>query len=176
MRFVALITCLLSGLLFVGCCASPSVGDLQAIYGPPGIVFEQQSILIDLNDDGMEERLVLLTDERRGLRLPTQPEVLASGIIVDAFALYDGRRPSVPVFYQVQDYDGYALRLDRVDDQWLLVSDGGRDHTQHVWGWWRHEDDWSLDGWETRTRSLTGDRQTYGAWIKQPLVFVNFGK
>ncbi len=177
MPFVIRLLCLLIGLSLAGCASRPSVADLQAVYGPPGVEFERQSLFVDLNDDGIDELLILLVDQRRGILLPLDSNALASGFTGDGFAVYDGRHPSVPVFYQYNGHNGgYDLRLDQIDNQLCLVSDGGRDHVQKVWGWWRYKGDWLIDGWEARKRSLQADLQTYGAWSRQPLVSVIVGK
>lgn len=168
---------LIVGLALAGCSQRTGIADLQAVYGPEGAVFEQRTFNIDLNGDGRPERLMLLSNADRGLGLlPNDAAELSQGVGVDAFAVFDGRRPNIAVIYQYPCYDGYPLRLDDVDGQHVLVSDSGRDRVQHVWGWWRYSDGWSVDAWEARARSWQDDRQTYGDWRRTRLVSVFVGK
>jgi hypothetical protein len=131
----------------------PKVVDLQAVFGPAGIDFEQRELTVDLNGDGHPEVLVLLADRRRGLKLPNDAATLtARGTTVDGFAVFDGAHPDIPIFFQYFDYDGIDLRLDKIGGQVSLVADGGRDHLQKVWGWRKYADGWPVDGWEARDR------------------------
>lgn len=163
------------GLLLTGCGTHTGVDDLHAVYGLEHLSFKRQALRIDLNDDGHVERLVLFVDERRGLGLPNDRDDLESGVVVDGFAVFDGRRPNVPVIYQYRAHDGYQIRLDTVNEQRGLISDGGRDHHQYYWGWWDH-DNWQFDGWEARSRKWNNERQAWGQWRANRLCSVIAGK
>jgi len=164
------------GLTTTGCSSQTGAGDLQQVFGPRGVTFEERSFAIDLNADGQPERLLLLFDTRRGLEVPRDVSALIGGVAVDGFAVFDGRQPNVPVIYQYPDYDGYTIRLDDVEGERVLVSDGGRDHVQHVWGWWREPEGWPAAGWRAKSRAWVVDRNTWGGWRSGPLVLVNVGK
>jgi hypothetical protein len=177
---------LVYGLLTVAGCAGRSgvgdlsrridFGDLQAVYGPTDIEFDSHELSMDLNDDGHQERVVFLADRRRGLQLPMSPEELRAGKTVDGLAIFDGRRPDVAVFYQYADYGGFTVRWDVVDGQHLLVSDGGRDRIQYVWGWWVYPDAWPVPGWEARQREYDEPMQRWGAWKPRDKTCVLVGK
>ena len=125
-----------------GCTTLVSVDDLQAVFGPRRVAFAERELALDLNGDGKPERVVLLANKLRGYELPRAVSELSKrgGVCVDGFAVFDGVRPKVPVLYQYNEYDGWMVRLDTIDGQRVLVSDGGRDHAQHIWGWWRYAD------------------------------------
>lgn len=168
-----------------GCAGRTEVADpsphsdvdaLQDVFGPTGIKFERRELLIDLNGDGIPERVVLLANEKRGLQLPRSARELITGDVVDGFAVFDGRHPATAVFYQYPDYDGYSLRWDDVDGQRLLVSDGGRDHMQYVWGWWSYPDVWPVSGWEARARKWNEATQRWCDWTPREKIFVFVSK
>lgn len=167
-RLVAVAT-----LAIAGCAGRPTVDDLQGVYGPSDVRFQQRELRVDLNDDGVDDRIVLLANHLRGLRLPQENSELNAGVIVDGFAVFDGRHPTVPVFYQYTTQDGFQLRLDEVDGQQLLVADGGRDHVQSVWGWWRYSEAWPPSGWQARQRKWEESAARYGKWQPaQPVMVV----
>lgn len=151
---------------------------LQRVFGPIGRTFERRRVALDLDDDGRPEQIILLFDTRRGSDTDdVDASSLLRGVHVDGFEVYCGSEPGVLLFYAFQDYGGYSLRFGRVDDQQLLISDGGRDHTQHVWGWWRERDsDWRPDSWQARERVWDVERNAYGRWYDVRRVFVNQGK
>jgi hypothetical protein len=148
------LTFIILPVLFIsGCTTLTSVDDLQAVFGPRALTFDTREFALDLNLDGKPERVVFFANKLRGLELPRSVSELSDGsggVIVDGFAVFDGRRPKVPVFYRYNDSGGYQLRLDTVDGQVVLVSDGGCDHVQLVWGWWRYPDNWPPTGWGSR--------------------------
>ena len=131
---------------------------------------------MDLNGDGHPERVVLLANQRRGLQLPQSSAVWTAAETVDGFAVFDGRHPDVPVFYQYADYGGFGLRWDVVDGQRMLVSDGGRDHIQYVWGWWVYSEAWPISGWEARAREYNEATQQWGEWKPREKTYVLVGK
>ena len=151
------------------------VEGLLAVFGPRGVRLESYPLSIDLDGDGTPERLVLLADPRRGVKMPGRADDLRKGATVTGFALFDGLRPEVVVFYQYYDYDGFQLRLDEIEGRTMLVSDGGRDHAQRVWGWWRHEE-WPPDEWAARERQWDEGVQQYGRWRAADRVQVVEGK
>lgn len=159
-----------------GCASRADVGDLQAVFGPAGVEFERRELMIDLNGDGRPERVVLLADQRRGLKLPRSAAELSATIVVDGFAVFDGRHDDVPVFYQYADYGGFALRLDVVEGRRLLVSDGGRDRIQYVWGWWTYPEAWPPTGWESRQREYDERALRWADWKLRDKTFVMVGK
>ena len=154
------------------------VDDLQSVFGPRGVTFSESKPALDLNGDGKPERVVLLANKLRGYELPRAVSELSrtGGVLVDGFAVFDGVRPKVPVLYQYNEYDGWMVRLDTIDGQRVLVSDGGRDHVQHVWGWWRYADSWPPDGWEARDRIWNQEEQRHGPWIPVPRMNIVVGK
>src|SRR5438046_2283691 len=95
-----------------GCKTLTSVEDLQAVFGPPKMTFDRRELALDLNLDGKPERVVLFANKQRGLDLPQDASAFSEigGVIADGFAIFDGRRPSVPVFYRYNDSGGYQLR------------------------------------------------------------------
>lgn len=162
--------------LAAGCANSPSIDELQEVFGPKQVRFQQRAVTVDLNHDGHPERLVLLANQLRGLRLPQDIAGLRRGAVVDGFAVFDGRHPDVLVFYQYWDYDGLALRLDKVEGNEVLVSDGGRDHIQHNWGWWDYAEAWPPAGWEARHRAYDTSQDRWGTWQASQRVAVLVGK
>jgi hypothetical protein len=163
-------------LAIAGCAGRPKVDDLQAVFGPAGIRFDHRALRIDLNSDQRPERVVLLADQRRGLSLPRSEAEWSGAITVDGFAVFDGRHPGVPVFYQYADDGGLDLRIDVIDGHRLLVADGGRDHVQYVWGWWSYPEVWPPTGWEARQRTFDERSRQWGEWKPREKTFVLVGK
>jgi hypothetical protein len=164
--------------LAVGCATtSPRVEDVQGVFGPD-VEFEQSTLMLDLKGDGHWERVVFLANKARGLTLPRNASELTNkiGVVVDGFIVFDGPNGNIPAIYQYNGYDGYELRLDHVDDQYVFVSDGGRDHIQHVWGWWHYPEVWPVSGWEARQRDWDNAKQQYGPWRPSGLTEVIEGK
>lgn len=176
LRFAAPILLLLSAAAPI--LNHPNVADLQAVFGPPGVDFEQHDLHIDLDGDGHPEVLILLADRRRGLSLPKDLATFTkAGTVVDGFALFDGAHPSVPIFYQYSYQDGFDLRLDKIDAQLMLVSDGGRDHTQKIWGWTTDPDGWPASGWEARQRRYdVKSDQWIQPWVTLDKISIEIGK
>lgn len=141
-------------------------------------MFSKRELALDLNGDRIPERIVFFANRLRGLELPRNVCELSEigGVIADGFAVFDGVRPMVPVFYRYNEYGGYQLRLDTIDGQQLLVSDGGRDQPQQVWGWWRYPELWPPSGWEARERVKDQQQERYGSWIKVQRIAIVVGK
>jgi hypothetical protein len=166
-----------------GCAAGcgttlPTVNDVQAVFGPAGIAFDERTFMIDLKGDGHRERVVLLENKERGLKTPKDISDLTNkiGVIVDGFIVFDGPHGNIPAIHQYNGYDGYELRLDHVDGQYVFVSDGDSDDIQHVWGWWHYSEAWPPAGWEARQRDWDNVTQAYGQWRQSGLTEVIVGK
>ena len=156
----------------------PSVKDLQTVFGPPCITFESRELDFDLNRDGNPERIVFFVPKGQGHQWSRNMSLATEtgGISTSGFVVFDGVRPNVPVFYAFNEYDGVSLRFDQIDGQQVLVSDGTRDHIQHVWGWWRYPECEVWDGWEARSRRLALEEKDFSEWSRNPNFFVIVGK
>ena len=157
----------------------PDVQDVsvyQKHFGPPGRRLHKQSLELDLNDDGYPERIVLLSLSEDGADIDRIEAGLRETVYVEGFEVYSGTDPQVLLFYAYQD-TRYALRFDTVDGREVLVSDGGRDHGQYVWGWWwTWDSDWRVDGWEARCRFWGKNSDGYGPWRRMRYLNVSYGK
>lgn len=164
-------------LLATGCATRPpSAADLQSVHGPlAGIKLQEQRILCDLNADGRPETIILLQDRRRTDSFRADLGTLRTGLIVDGFVVLDGRAGNVVVFYAYFD-GGLALQLKRIDDDLFIVSEGGKDHVQHAWGWWSTKSEWPSAGWAYGFREWNQEREAYGFWSTGPKIFVNQGR
>jgi hypothetical protein len=147
----------------------------QRHFGPPGRRLYRQSFELDLNDDGHPERIVLLRRPEDVADTDRIEAGLRQTVYVEGFEVYSGTDPDILLFYAYRD-DRFTLRFDTVDGRELLVSDGGRDHGQYVWGWWEWHSDWRVDGWEARCRVWTPDMDGYGAWRAMRYIWVSYGK
>jgi hypothetical protein len=159
----------------------PPVGDkvdeLQAVFGPEGIKFDRSEISVDLKGDGHPQRVILLADRHRGLELPKDnADFLHKGARADGFVVFDGMHPDVVVFYQYLDYGGFQLRFDAVEGHRVLVADGGSDHIQRVWGWWKYPEAWPVTAWEGRQREYDTVAKQWGKWAALDKVTVFVGK
>ena len=175
-RYPAMRTLVVLAIFFlfsIGCSTLTNAHDLQEVFGPRSIAFAHNTLMIDLNGDGAAERIVIMLDERRGHVPDFSNPDLSKGIIIDAFAVFDGHHPNIPVFYYFKD-GGLSLRYDNIDGRQLLVSDTDRDRFQYVWGWWRYppEEFGSLALWESRMRKWDDNLHAYGAWSTNNNVLI----
>jgi hypothetical protein len=116
-----------------------AIDAMMEIYGPgPGIDFDYFFFSQDLNDDGTPETIVTLQNQERGMDAPIRPLGVGSSVHCDGFVVFTvAGGQEWPVFYAYTDYDGFSIRLDRVDGDAhpSLVCDTDNGGRQMVWGW-----------------------------------------
>ena len=161
-------------------CSSPDaiLETVRRIHGPSdNFAKERERTVHDLNGDGLAEVIIVYGRKDRGLSLAD----LKDGVVCDGFAVLSPVDWAWwPVYYVFDGVSRTVIRLGRIDDLAYeqLVRDGGRGHTQSVWGWYDilgTEED-HPPAWWAGWRRWDKSNGKYSTWHTGRFYSVHVGK
>jgi hypothetical protein len=152
---------------------------VQIIYGPPADYINLSDAVAskfehDFNGDDKKELVLLFSDD--GLSdIQVKSVNDLNGVITCGFIMLTNINDHLwPVFYY---YDSYrtSLSYKTVFGVTGLVSEGGRGHTQYVWGWQKENENIPAR-WSAFYRSWDSETKSYGFQNILPQYISNYGK